>query len=313
MTPASEGKAGPLILHHFPASPFAEKLRLALGLKGLSWHSVELPMVMPKPDLVALTGGYRKTPVLQIGADVYCDTQRIAVELERRYPSPTLFPGRSAALAMALSAWSDGVFFRPGAALSMGTNPDIPDAVLRDRQAFFSFLDFSTLAERLPHFFSQFQAQVHLLNRMLNERGPFLFGEQPAWADILAYFPVWMARGNIRESESMLAPLGALQQWEERVRDLGHGHSRPLSAQEALDIAADSHSYCEPCVQSDVWPEGLVEGDAVCVQPDDYGADPVTGSLLRLTDEDVSIEREHERVGKVVVHFPRTGFELRRA
>ena len=40
-------------------------------------------MMPPKDDLVALTGGYRGTPVLQIGADVYVDSQRIARELER--------------------------------------------------------------------------------------------------------------------------------------------------------------------------------------------------------------------------------------
>ncbi|MEI6459953.1 MAG: glutathione S-transferase N-terminal domain-containing protein, partial [Pseudomonadota bacterium] len=94
-----------LILHHFDLSPFAEKVRLMLGLKQLSWRSVEIPMVMPKPDLVALTGGYRKTPVLQIGADVYCDTRLIARELERRYPSPSLFPHGGGALVEALSAW----------------------------------------------------------------------------------------------------------------------------------------------------------------------------------------------------------------
>jgi hypothetical protein len=63
-----------LILHHYPTSPFAEKARLLLGFKGLSWRSVHISPVMPKPDLTALTGGYRKTPVLQIGADIYCDT-----------------------------------------------------------------------------------------------------------------------------------------------------------------------------------------------------------------------------------------------
>ena len=56
-----------LILHHYPGSPFAEKIRLILGFKGLHWSSVIIPNVMPKPDVIALTGGYRKTPVLQIG------------------------------------------------------------------------------------------------------------------------------------------------------------------------------------------------------------------------------------------------------
>ncbi|MDH3509928.1 MAG: glutathione S-transferase N-terminal domain-containing protein, partial [Gammaproteobacteria bacterium] len=63
-----------IILHHFDLSPFAEKIRLALGFKNLSWRSVQIPLIMPKPDLTALTGGYRKTPVMQIGADIYCDT-----------------------------------------------------------------------------------------------------------------------------------------------------------------------------------------------------------------------------------------------
>ena len=67
-----------LILHHYPTSPFAEKVRLVLGYKNLAWKSVVIPQIMPKPDLQALTGGYRKTPVLQIGADIYCDTALIA-------------------------------------------------------------------------------------------------------------------------------------------------------------------------------------------------------------------------------------------
>lgn len=45
-----------LILHNYPTSPFAEKARLLLGFKGLSWRSVKISPVMPKPDLTALTG-----------------------------------------------------------------------------------------------------------------------------------------------------------------------------------------------------------------------------------------------------------------
>lgn len=79
-----------IILHHYKISPYSEKVRL--GLKGLAWRSVEIPMIMPKPDLTALTGGYRKTPVLQIGADVYCDSQLIMRELEPRHPIPSFYP-----------------------------------------------------------------------------------------------------------------------------------------------------------------------------------------------------------------------------
>ena len=76
----------PLILHHYDASPFSEKVRLVLGLKRLAWHSVLVPEVMPKPDYVPLTGGYRRVPALQIGAHVHCDTARILAELVARHP-----------------------------------------------------------------------------------------------------------------------------------------------------------------------------------------------------------------------------------
>jgi len=87
-----------LILHHYWMSPFAEKVRLLLGYKKLAWRSVLIPPVMPKPDVTALTGGYRKTPFLQIGADIYCDTALIARVLDALQPAPTLYPA-SAPLA----------------------------------------------------------------------------------------------------------------------------------------------------------------------------------------------------------------------
>ena len=87
--------ADEIILHHYDASLFSEKIRLAFGLKNLPWRSVIISSIMPRPDLMPLTGGYRKTPVMQIGADIYCDTQCILRELERRFPEPTLYPGAS--------------------------------------------------------------------------------------------------------------------------------------------------------------------------------------------------------------------------
>ena len=75
-----------LILHHYDFSNFAEKARLMLGFKGLAWRSVEQPPILPKPNLAPLTGGYRRIPVLQAGADLWCDTRLIARELERRVP-----------------------------------------------------------------------------------------------------------------------------------------------------------------------------------------------------------------------------------
>jgi len=76
-----------VIFHAYPQSPVAEKVRIVSGIKGLAWRSVEIPRLPPKPMLTALTGGYRRTPVMQIGPDLYCDSQCIIRELERRPPS----------------------------------------------------------------------------------------------------------------------------------------------------------------------------------------------------------------------------------
>src|SRR5574343_766296 len=100
-----------LILHHYPNSPFAEKIRLILGHKKLPWKSVFIPMIMPKHNLTALTGGYRKTPVLQIAADIYCDTSLICDVLEHLAPAPTLYPQAVNVAARIVTQWADGSLF----------------------------------------------------------------------------------------------------------------------------------------------------------------------------------------------------------
>lgn len=298
-----------LILHHFDISPFAEKVRLAFGIKHASWKSVQIPLVMPKPDLTALTGGYRKTPVLQIGADIYCDTQRIATELERRLPGPALFSDGGEALSLMLAQWSDVSFFRPAAALAMGTNPALPEDILEDRRQFFSYLDFATLEAQLPHFYSQFSAHAALLDRALAAGGPFLLGAAPAWADILGYFPVWTARSNIAGAAERLESLPALLAWEQRMLAIGHGRRSELDAGAALEIARSAQSTAVAEVAVDAQP-ALAVGQPVTVAPDDYGVVPVHGKLLRLTQDDIAIRRSDPMAGEVVVHFPRIGYRV---
>lgn len=302
-----------LILHHFDLSPFAEKVRVMLGLKRLAWRSVEIPLVMPKPGLTALTGGYRKTPVLQVGADVYCDTKLIAVELERRFPAPTLFPTGNRGLSLALSAWSDRAFFDPGAGLSMGLNKrGLPEEILRDRKAFFNFMNFDVLEQEIPYLTTQLRAQADLLEQQLADGRPYLLGAAPGLADINAYFPVWMARGHVPTASQILAGCKRMAAWEERMRAIGHGERSPLDVADAHAIARASTP--EPGL--DVDPEdalGLVVGEAVTVTPDDYGKVPVEGELVTLQLHEVAVRRSDPQVGTVVVHFPRIGYRVDRA
>src|SRR5438128_6888463 len=120
-----------LILHHYDASPFSEKIRKVFGLKRLEWRAVEQPSMMPKPDLIPLTGGYRRIPVMQIGADVYCDTQVILAEIERRHPSPPVVRGAD----WAVNLWADRMWFQASVAVifaEIGAN--IPKEFADDRE-----------------------------------------------------------------------------------------------------------------------------------------------------------------------------------
>ncbi len=295
-----------LILHHFDASPFAEKARLAMGIKGLEWHSVEIPMIMPKPDLMPLTGGYRKTPVLQIGAEVYCDTRLILEVLEQREPRPPLLPAGTPALAFA--AWSDTSFFEPGAALSMALNKDIPEPVLADRKAFFEFMDFDELADCGPHMLGQFLAQVEIVEAQLSDGREFFSGDAVSALDVLAYFPLWMARGNVPGIEGWLAGYRHTARWEARMRDFGHGDRREMSAEEALRIAAAATPLGGDGVGDD--PSGFGVGERVSVTPTDYGGVAVVGELITLNLRRISLRRQHPRLGEVNTHFPRSGYRV---
>ena len=110
-----------LILHHYPNSPFAEKIRLILGWKNLAWQSCDAPVIMPKPELQALTGGYRRIPVLQIGADVYCDTLLISDLLESIQPTPSIYPAGCEGVARAVAQWADSALF--SAAMAYNFSP----------------------------------------------------------------------------------------------------------------------------------------------------------------------------------------------
>lgn len=301
-----------LILHHHDPSPFAEKIRLLFGIKRLDWHSVQASMVMPRPELTALTGGYRKIPVLQAGAEVFCDTRLIVREIEARFPEISVFPAGSAGICMAMGAWSDRNFFDPGAGLAMGLNKSmIPAAVIEDRKGFFNFMDFDRLEADIPHLFSQFRVMLHCVASMLQDGRGYVLGDRVSWADVNAYFPVWMARTNFAEAARILDEWPALLEWEKRMAAIGHGTRREMTAAEALRVARDSSHAVDPCcIEGD--PLQLSPGVEVQVTPTDYGCIPVQGVLLRLELDRVVVQRTTPQTGEVAVHFPRIGYRVSR-
>lgn len=294
------------ILHHYDTSPFSEKVRLMFGLKGLAWRSVIQPSIMPKPDLTPLTGGYRRAPVMQIGADVFCDTQVILAELEARAP------GHASAASWPVNLWADRLFFAASVPIIFGAMGDaVPKAFVEDREKL-SGRPFDLAAMRAAggHARQQWRAQAGWLEAGL-AAAPFLEGERPGLADVAAYMNVWFVESFTPDlGKELLAGFAALPAWRDRLRAVGHGSRQDMSTAEALDVAASA----EPAGgvrHDDNDPLGLAPGDPVIVQADDYGRDPIEGRLVAANAERIVVAREDARLGRLHVHFPRAGYVAR--
>lgn len=301
-----------IILHHYPQSPVSEKVRVALGIKQLAWRSVEIPRVPPKPDVMPLTGGYRRTPIMQIGADIYCDSHCILRELQRRHPQPTFYPGRSDGLPWAINRWGD-LMFDSAVRISLAANADqLPEAFAADRTRLFLGPrgNLQSLKPDLLHFVTQVRPQLGWLEERLATGCKFILGEQPGLPDAVAYFIVWFVRGRWTGGPALLAQFPALQAWEQRVKALGHGSPAPMTSTEALDIALKSEPVTPE--QNDPGdPLGLRPGLRIGVIPDlDSGEPAVHGTLRSIGRDHVAILRSDARVGEVCVHFPRLGYRI---
>ena len=301
------------ILHHYPQSPVTEKVRVVLGMKSLHWHSVIIPRLPPKPDLMPLTGGYRRTPVMQIGADIYCDSQCIIREIDRRFPEPTLFPGNTAGLAWGISRWTDGPLFINTIAVVLGAAEDLPEDFAADRGRLYFGPDFelSKLQQGVLDNVVQLQAQLGWIEANLAGDEEYLSGPAPGLIDALAYYLVWFIRGRWAAGPEFLAGFPSLVQWEQRIRDIGHGQAEEMEAAQALSIARNSQPS-DATEDDHVDPGGLCRGESVLISPIGEGGDPeVAGDIHHIGPDQVSIARHDEQAGDVVVHFPRTGYQIR--
>jgi glutathione S-transferase len=306
-----------LILHHYDEAPFAEKVRLAFGIKNLTWRSVIIPAAMPKPYLMPLTGGYRRTPVLQIGADIYCDTQLVIAELERRYPTPTLFPDGNPGLAYALGSWANGPYVVTSVAIYMGHDDpsgeavSLPSHFYEDRKKMWlPQFDTDKLKPKLPAYRSRLRAHNEFLAMQLADGRRFLTGDLPGLVDIHAMWnPCFLLWFSPTEYRSAYDRYPSIKEWQKRVAAIGQGNRSELSSKEALAIARSA----EPAVLGGVDSEDplrIPAGTTVTITPDDYAKEPVTGELVATNALSISIRRHDPQVGDVVVHFPKIGYDI---
>lgn len=305
-----------LILHHYPASPFAEKARLLLGFKGLEWQSVMIPTIMPKPDLTALTGGYRRTPVLQMGADIYCDTALIARLLDTLEPAPALVPDEHALAINALVHWAETVVFPAAVALVFepqnlasrfqGLPEAVAGAFAADRKALFTGGSGGRMpTQQAKALWPQLMQQ---LDEQLQAQGDYLFGTL-SLADFALAHPLWFLL-----QDALTAPLvedyPAASAWLKRVLATGHGTPSKLKSEQAIEIAKQSTPRALPLYDQLAF-EDLALGQQVSVSAIDYGVEPSVGALVYAGVHEVIIAREDARAGLLHVHFPRLGFAVK--
>ena len=304
-----------LVLHHYGTSPFSEKVRLVLGMKRLSWRSVTVPRILPKPDVVVLTGGYRRTPFLQIGADVYCDSLLMCRVIDRLAPEPSLYPREIAGLAEVVAQWADTTLFwtaipytmQPAGAahLFAGAPPEYVKAFAADRAAMNP-----SMRRAPPHDGAAALADyLGRLEAMLADGRPFLLGAVASIADFSGAQSIWFMR-RAPPIAAMLNAYPKVSAWFERVAAFGHGESTPMGSDEAIALAAGTKSHAPTAVAAGA---GFAAGDSVIVTASDYAHDEIAGALVGLNGDEAVVARDDPRAGRVHVHFPRTGFHVKAA
>lgn len=311
-----------LILHHYPTSPFSEKIRLILGYKQLAWKSVLIPNIMPKPDVTALTGGYRKTPVLQVGADIYCDSALICDVLEHVQPEPTLYPPHLKGVARVFAQWADSTLFwaamaynlQPKGAKHMfaGAPPEAAKAFSEDRKAMTSNMTRLRPGDATGAYRSYLRRIAHMV-----EEHEFLFGTEPCLADFATYHALWFTSTRVPLLADIFDATPAVGEWMARIAAIGHGSAGRFTAADAVTVAAGAQPapaganlLLDSAFQDD---HDIALGTRVTVTAESFGPEPTEGELVAATRMHYTLRRTDPRAGTVHVHFPRIGYTLREA
>ncbi|MED5387608.1 MAG: glutathione S-transferase family protein [Pseudomonadota bacterium] len=301
-----------LILHHYALSPFSEKVRAMLGYADLDWQSVTVREMPPRPMLAPLAGGYRKIPVAQQGADVFCDTRIIAREIVDLADKPELVAANLDNEVQDFVARVDLELFL--ACIISAGNLTLLRKVLKES----SLLDLGRLLWDRIAMGSKAKVKAHSpkqMKRMVDahladletrlESRPFLFGDTPNAGDFSAYHSLWFQRDLAEQPRFKRFP--NVVAWMDRLQAYGQGNSISISADDALNAARNASPRALPTSTRD---DALI-GKPVSIAPDDYGRIPVEGTLVASTDERWIVARDEDAVGRVHVHLPRQGFVIR--
>jgi glutathione S-transferase len=305
-----------IILHHYAFSTFSEKVRLALGYKKLAYRSVDIPGLPPRPLLAPLTGGYRRAPVRQIGADIFCDTAMILAALERLHPQKSLSPKAGAGIARGLGfAWERQMWIPTIGVLVHYIGEHIPPEFIKDRKEGYLMIDISkpAMAPQFQEHLGVVRSQVSWLAEALADGRPYLFGKTPSVADLACFQTVFLLRKNCPKEVDKLVGFKPLVGWYDRIAAFGHGKPKAMTPEDAFAVAVKAKPAKVTHLKPNGDPGGLKAGTNVTVTPDDNARVPVTGALVAASGSEIVIRRTDAKAGDINIHFPRLGYDVKPA
>ena len=301
------------IFHHYPQSPIAEKIRMTFGIMGLEWYSVQIPRIPPKPLLTPLTGGYRRTPVLQVGADIFCDSQCIAFQLGKLKSKKVAYDSSNRALELILGSFGENILFKLTVRIVLTTSMGVaPEDFIKDRGSLYFEPGWTVeeMQNSLSSVLLQLQSAFELINHHLTSHGPYMNGNNPSYADAVIQHCVWFLCGRWDRGDSFIAPFKALIKHRDLITQTGHGSFIDCAPEEALQIAKN-HISTAPSGINCAYTGKLKIGERVRIRPNGKTSDPDVKGVLRYLDQNIIImDYEHEDVGMVSIHFPVLGYQL---
>jgi glutathione S-transferase len=296
-----------LIVHCYNDAPaFSQKARAMLGVKNAHWFASDHPTILPKPDLSALTGGYRQIPVAQIGADVFCGSELILDLLEARIPEPSLTAASGPGIGRGLAHWGEDMLFWLTVQIVCGSDfASSEDAKFNaDREKMLpGFYDVPAMKAALPANVALLHGHLDLLARQLADGRRFLFGDVVDVADISLWFPLEFMRYCRNGNEHIPDQYPAIAAWMGRIAAIGHGRREEISRADALAIARETTPMSTLSSTIDFGPQ---PGEQVRVVWKAYSPTDLVGELVEAHPRTLAVRWSAPEVGEVVVHFPRT-------
>jgi glutathione S-transferase len=304
--------------HWYPQSPFAQKIVAILNYKKLDYKLVQISMMEPRPLRRPLDANYPKTPILQIGNQVFCDTKAIIAELESRYPEPSLYPplkhsGQSSkTLAFGMTNLLDTSIF---AAVPTQFNLDvIPLALLEDRAKMKGNGKFDVAKTKAlqPYLKLELQAQLDRLTAGLVRGQWILDTETPSDSDFSLFMITFFLNMVINDAWTKEHYPLLVEHFERMVVLTlpDRADTMPqISAEDALQIAKVQQAPHSVSTSLSPSAQGIARiGQKVSVTPLDMGKTPAVGELAALTSDRVVLRINDDRTGDVYVHFPLTAY-----